>query len=219
LLGTLHNSPVGATVVALCGVDGVGKTTLVEMIENRNLFPFAKYLKKDSSSISELVEKYHRRTNGFYDWNSGSFAAAVAVGAALDWLSYYDRVIAPLLSEHQFLVVDRYLPCYASYLTCTVPSIDPEALFHGTHPPDLVIMVDADDALLPDRYLKRGGAGEDENLQLMRMMRTGYARVIRDQNLLTRHVRNEGSIEETYLEVVGHINELLACRRDEMAVS
>jgi thymidylate kinase len=198
-------------IIALCGVDGVGKTTIATMLRNRGQLPAAQFLKKDITTCRSIIDTFHAREyEDHRDFNGGSYGAMRAIADTIDFLQYYSSTIQPITHLPESLtVLDRYSLCYISYLSCVAPFIDGQRMLSRVAQADLTVLIESDPSLLTERYVARGGADEDENMELMDRFAKAYREhAVRSANAVLR-VNNSGDIEETYEVVLREIIRLV----------
>jgi thymidylate kinase len=199
-------------LIAFCGIDGAGKTTLVRMLAERRAIS-AIYLKKDHTSARDLVAAFHapaRREP--HDWEVGPFAAAIALATAVDFLAYYAGQIAPALKRGGAVVVDRYTPCYQAYLDSTEYPYDASLMFAGVRAADLIVYIDTPYELALRRCLDRGGGTEDESPGLLRRFAAAYQRVLARTAIPVLRIDNSAAIEASYARVAAELAAWLSDR-------
>jgi thymidylate kinase len=192
-------------LVAFCGIDGAGKSTLVQLLASRQELD-ACVLKKEDKHACELVARHHaRQHHDARDWETGPFAAAVALATAIDFLSHYTAAIVPALARQSLVIVDRYTPCYEAYLESTGYPYDAALVFAGVRPADLVVYVETPVELALARCQARGSAGEDETAGVQRRFAAAYERVLARAPCSVVRVRNDGSIEDAYAQALAAV--------------
>jgi thymidylate kinase len=192
----------GSFLVALCGVDGVGKSTIVAALRQRPLFSDAAFLKKEDRRNLDLLKRwYDRDQNDFRDWNRGPFAELAAVGSALEFLHHNETAITPALLSHRLVVCDRHALCYAAFLAAVAPEVPHAALFRKVRKPDLIIWISVPSGCLSVRLDGRGGAEEDENSILSGILSDQYEKLIDSYSVASVRIDNSGAIVETVTAV------------------
>lgn len=141
-----------AKLIAFCGVDGVGKSSLVASLRDHPLLAGAAILKKTESwNVDALTSAFRRQHGDWRDWNDGPFAQATAIGAAMEFLRHEQTRIAPALASHPVVICDRHAICYAGYLESVGAPLDHGDFFAGVRKPDLLVLVEVTENLLQDR--------------------------------------------------------------------
>lgn len=135
-------------IIAVCGIDGAGKSTLIDMLKkdlNGNEYV---YPKKKIHINSNLINNYinpFRNSNSYY-FRTNSY------GCAFDFLAHYDESIKPYLLSNNVLICDRYKYCYLAYAyqvsstfgdICHLLKTVPEA--------DYVLYIDTDPSIAQKR--------------------------------------------------------------------
>jgi len=207
-----------AMLIAFCGVDGAGKTSLLEAVEKRLPQGEVRSIRSDYELIY-LVENYCRRSSMTgKDWLNGAFAETVALGGCFDFLSYYDKKILPLLETNRFVLADRYELCYRAYLDSTNSGFDPTALFWKIRNPDLTIFVDAPSSLLETRYAGRGGASEAETISMADEFRKSYKKLLEFYPTKYVCIMNDRSFDEALTSVWSAISNAIADKEQQLSL-
>lgn len=183
-------------IIVFCGVDGAGKTSLVNALERRGI-PNAAFIRRNNCLCLSLVDRYYSRVKpNPSDWVSGTFAETVAHAAFVDFLVHFDENIRPLIGRYDYLFCDRYLYCFIAYLRVVRPELEILSGLSAIPCPDLVIHVTTEMASLVERYEKRGGASEDESIELMSKLDLEYRTLLESLGDRAVRVENNGSLEE-----------------------
>lgn len=207
-----------ARVVALCGLDGVGKTTLFRMLEERLDSGRFAFVPRGPADCERLVEAYVPRTfHDHRDWLTGLFSNAVAIACAMDFRRYYDTCIVPLLKapEHEVVITDRYAVCFRAYTNCTdAPDPIATAILDSVPLPDLVIHVTLEPDLIRERQSRRAdGTNEFEHPEAQERLLHAYERFFRDSGCPVVQIANDGTTKETFARAVERITEWDGHRR------
>lgn len=195
-------------LIAVCGADGSGKSTLVNAMERANLLPDCAYVRRSSGQNGnrELVETMCPRPHGDgRDWIEGPFAEIVGVALAYDFLAHYAANISPRLGRSSVLVSDRYALCYEAYLKSIGASFRVDALFGGVRRPDLVLLVDAPIALSVDRCRKRGAVKDDEDPLVQERFRQAYLELLAGSYAPWVRIDNSGEIGASLDSIATHL--------------
>src|SRR5688500_800501 len=110
-------------MIAFCGVDGVGKTSLFRMLSERLKEPEFVFVSRGPSDSDRLIERRFPRLFGDWrDWVEGEHAEALALACAMDYGVFYDRQIKPLLAagsqDPRAIITDRHAICVLAYASC-----------------------------------------------------------------------------------------------------
>lgn len=158
--------PVRTRLIAVCGVDGAGKSSLVDEMERRRMLPDCAYMRrpKTEETNGALVARHAPRRHGDgRDWISGEFAEAMGVALAFDYLEFYDRSVRPLIGVRSFIVCDRYALCFIAYLKSIGSAFPIAAAYDKLWRPDLTVYVSVPLDVLHERHARRGGRADDEH--------------------------------------------------------
>lgn len=168
-------------LIAICGVDGAGKSTLLRALAEQLALPDSAYVAKERRTSVELLSLYgfdesDRRRN----WISGTFAQCAAIATVFDFMYHYDQVILPAVAEYDYVICDRYKQCYEAYLAAVGAEWPARSFFQRVRPADLILHLDLPAASAVARYDERGGAGEDENEEVIARFGECYRRLFND---------------------------------------
>lgn len=199
-------------IIAFCGLDGAGKSTLVDMLEKRGEIKGAVYVRKNTNRNIDLVRKYHRKyLFNDRDWLEGDFAHSAAFAACLDYLNHYDKNVKKWYRKKDYIICDRHAICYAAYLNLTGFNYNCENLFANVIEPDLYVYVDIPAEVAVERLRERGsGATEEESYEVLKKYRKAYfATLNKIEHKIV--IDNNRDINATYKslleELKGHVSE------------
>jgi thymidylate kinase len=127
-------------LIAFCGIDGAGKSSLIRRLADEEAIAGAVYLRNRRRTTMNVVIEYGPcDEEGRRDWAQGPFAENVAAAAAIDFLHHYDREIAPRLAGGNLLVCDRYALCCEAFLRAAGSRFRLGGAFERLRRPDLLI--------------------------------------------------------------------------------
>lgn len=188
-------------IIAVCGVDGCGKSSLISAYAERMGDPKLKTFHKKDNRCVQFTQRYHARTDTpKADWLSGPFALSIGAGAMFDFLDHYQTQIEPYIDQDGTLLCDRYTFCFLAYLYGTGHEGLFDQLFAHVRPPDQVIHVDVDFELLAGRYAQREEKNEDEFVELMVAFREGYQQVYDHFGVTPTYITNNSDFESAYTQ-------------------
>jgi dTMP kinase len=183
-------------IVAVTGVDGAGKSTIVRTLASQWANDGTRFVhKRERRNVGLVAEHCGPRVRTEDDWRTGEFADAVGLAACLDFLAHYDAEIAPYIGRVPLIVSDRYWHCFAAYLRGAKSKVDGMCFFRRIASADVVVHVSIDPSLLEQRYRLRGEAGEDETAAVMRDFESGYSQVFSEYSGTVVRVDNSGPLE------------------------
>ena len=198
-------------IFAFCGVDGAGKSTLVDTLERRGLVPNAVFVRRPKPELgnSALLRRYFRRQfNDGRDWISGPFAEAIGVALAFEFLDHYDRNVAPLLGAHSVIVSDRYALCFEAYLWSIRSQAGAGALFRSIQPPTHTFYVHVNRTELVNRQCQRGGVQDDENPEVMQRFDDAYRELLASSGLPHSFIDNNGALDDSVAAIERQLREV-----------
>lgn len=190
-------------LIAFCGIDGAGKSTLIRMLREEGALRDAAFVRKEIRDTTTAVELYHRRSHGdSRDWITGAYAYSMGLAAAFDFLRHYRVAIEPLLGEHRHVVSDRYSICYQAYLLSTGYPLPVGDMFEHVARPDLVVYVHVPVPVAAERQAARGGASEDETPAVMERFAAAYRELLPRLGCPILEIPNDRAVAETYRDLV-----------------
>ncbi len=170
-------------LVAICGVDGSGKSTLCRSLADRFTSPRAAHIAKERRTSVDLLSRYGFETSDpRRNWISGPFAQSIAIATVFDFMYHYDQVILPAIETYDFIICDRYKLCYQAYMQAVGAEWPAERYFTCVRPADLLIYLDLPASAAVARYAERGGAGEDENMDVIERFGNSYIELLATYN-------------------------------------
>jgi thymidylate kinase len=198
-----------ATLIVVTGIDGVGKSSLVDGLERLGLLPDCAYLRRPKppdGNAATLGRLMPRRHGDARDWLGGPFAETMGVALAFDFLAHWEAGIRPALAGRRFVVCDRYDVCFAAYLHAVGSAFPCGELFATLPRPDLAIHV----VLAPETLAARQGArgaADDEHPALSAALSRAYADLL--PQYAPRHavVANDGALEDTLSRVAALVRD------------
>jgi thymidylate kinase len=191
-------------IIAFCGIDGSGKSTLVNLLEIRRQLSGAAYVRKQGSPNYNFVKRHHSRSFGdARDFVEGPFARAAAFAWALDFAKHYLDAVQTQLEQSDYVVCDRYCLCALAF--ADISGVDLTGLLSFAAEPALTVLVDVPVHVALQRYDQRGYRDEDECETVMSRFTTAYdARVAAMGERLFR-LDNSKPIDEAYAELAAHL--------------
>jgi thymidylate kinase len=202
-------------VVALCGVDGAGKTTLFRALQERGELPGVSFVGRGPDPAERFVtESFPREHGDERDWFESEFGNAVAIACALDFADHYHQRVLPLREESSLVVSDRYASCYIAYARAQRPvSTIAVSVLAGVPPPECILFLTAEwDVIrrrLANRPARPARPGDEFELpSCQERFLEGYRRLFVDYPSRVVEIENGGTVDEALSRVVGILKEI-----------
>lgn len=162
-------------IVAFCGIDGSGKSALVNLLAERQLIPNCRAFRKvRGHNVTRIIQSHHMESPSYL---SGPMARLLCQAYAIDFVDYY-RNVQPQLIE-AIGIMDRWKPCLEAW-SSLLPARDRrsvQTLYSGLPDADIVFFLDTDPIIAHSRVRQRRTKGTDENLGVLQQLRSAYISV------------------------------------------
>jgi thymidylate kinase len=191
-------------IIAICGVDGVGKSSIVEYMEQNHLIPGACYLHREKYSdgnLEHIKSYFPRRYNNHRDWRSGAYAKAAGTGIALDFVRYYQEQLDKAGGQDSIIVLDRYVACYLAYLKLLGCEDIMKPVFRAMHKPCMTFYISVDFDVLESRYANRASSDDDEDVELMIALDKEYKKLFATEKKPVLNINNSGNFSDTIVAI------------------
>lgn len=198
-------------IIAFVGIDGVGKTTLINMFE--------KYLKKEGKKVhiikalnldSDFMKNYNILRNQYflkYPDKKHTFNVISSYLMSFD-LFQQSEVIKKMDSQDTVVLLDRWAICQHLYAKVWMANNEfTDLAYNSCLEPKLTFVIDADMELVQKRIEDRGGANEFENILSLRRLKKLYQNYAKN-NEKTIYIKNNAEIEIPYLEIINEYNKV-----------
>ncbi|MET0106413.1 MAG: hypothetical protein ABW072_14915 [Sedimenticola sp.] len=204
-------------VISLCGVDGVGKTSILQALTQKEELREIYFVGRGPADAESTIEKYYPRSGAISDWLEGDFNRAIATGCAIDYVAYYHAVVAPLLTgkdnsgrRYRAIVCDRHTPCFNAFtLINDAPSQHALALLSSVPDPDCIINVTLDRMHIKKRHGEAFGADyEFESDTCQDRLFQAYEKVFEAGDSPVYTIQNDGPLEVTTSKIAKLIHEV-----------
>jgi len=185
--------PVDTRLIAVCGADGAGKSTLVAELERRQDLPDCAYLSPPATTGSNaaLLGRYAGPVPG------NDFFEAMSVARVYDYLEFYDNAVRPLIGTKRFVVCDGYMTCFIGQLKSMGSSFPIEASCAQVKQPDLTLYVQAPASLIDQRLSVRSDNSAHELTGIARRYHENYMQWLPHSSPAYCIIDNSGTAEET----------------------
>lgn len=209
-------------VFSLCGVDGVGKTSIFRMLSARMSGEEYVFVGRGPADAERLVERrFPRRFGDWRDWVEGDHSHALALACAFDYALFYERVLSPLVNSEssahapacpKAVITDRHAICFLAYAHCN-PDPNPVAvtLLKTIPPPDVIFHVRLAEELIAERMGADSNRVEDEfeNINAQRRLLRAYETLLPDYPSRVVDVDNSSPIDEGCERIMAEISDFL----------
>ncbi len=163
-------------LITLEGIDGAGKSTVLDFLRNHPVFGKAVFTREPTTNwTGEAVERaIHSDTDPM----------AELLLFTADHADHISRVIRPTMREGRNVISDRYSDSRIAYQTVTLQGIleDPaqwiKKLHHGwTIEPDLTLLLDLDPAIAVSRCNTREVQTKFEKIDFLNKVRENFLKL------------------------------------------
>lgn len=161
--------------IALAGIDGAGKSTLVRRLLERPQLSGASVLKKDHREAAQMLLRLHPDLRTGAGQVHGPMAAGLRWAHGIDFLHYWESTARPAFEDGSLLLLDRWKVCFEAGAGL-VPGLglDMRALLAPVPEADVVLFLEIDPEEAHHRLGLRGPRQPDEELGPLRALRHGY---------------------------------------------
>jgi thymidylate kinase len=169
---------VTVPVVALCGIDGAGKTsTCLGLGRDAALAGAAIVAKRDRRDAELLGRLFPEAESSPEGLLHGPYAQAVRWAHALDFLRFYEQEVVSRSGRTWLVISDRWTVCSVAYADVgTGLGEQVAAVLAPCRPADLVVHLDVDPHVAVRRIGARGDGKPDEALPILQRYREAYER-------------------------------------------
>lgn len=199
-------------LVAISGIDGAGKSTLVKFLQEKDDLKNAIFVHKTRSvNVNNVLEQwlpYSRDKKLILDYSQGSFAKWLSLATSFDFLQHYQVEILPYINSDRIIICDRYIMCYVSYMLSTGHDISVKELFEPLKKPDISIYIDVSVETAIQRQKQRGEAMAEEGPEVLKRFKNSYLDYLESYSGRYHIVSNEGRFTdtcETLVEIIKSI--------------
>ncbi|GGX57633.1 hypothetical protein [Saccharospirillum salsuginis] len=190
-------------VVSLCGIDGVGKTSIFKHLErDPELKEIVYFVGRGPSMAESTIEHAYPRQGNIEEWFVGDFNHAMAIGCAVDYVNYYKNTIQPILdseqNQYQLILTDRHTPCFKAFaLINKEPSKIALDILDSVPSPDKVLFVTLAEHLIRQRMENSADEiHEFESASCQKKLLSAYEKLFVEAKLDVEKVSNDGPFEE-----------------------
>lgn len=193
-------------LIAVCGLDGSGKTTQITMLaqslKNRNI----------PITLTKQPSDYYRqdsRVRSYLDEGICPNMEALGMLAAADRKWHLSTIILPNLEQGINVITDRYL--YSSLAFFKVRGLDLEyihTLNKGVPEPDLTIFIDLLPEMSLERVIQRDGAAikfEERDPSMFESIREAFLEVLPTNTLIINGALPKEIIHQQIIDKVNGI--------------
>ena len=196
-------------IVAICGIDGSGKTTQIKMLEDFFTKEEVKtYFTKSPTDWYRNDLRVREYLRGELEENS-QLIDELALLSACDKLRQYQLDI--MGKEYEFVFFDRYIYSAYAYFMCRGMSLERIEVLNSVIPkPDITIYIDVDEKLAYNRILVRDEYTrniEEGNILFLKKVRDIFLRQPWGENKSYHIVDGECAKEQVFSSILHILNE------------
>lgn len=156
-------------LIAMCGIDGAGKTTQIRLLEKSLSKKYNIYLTKQPTSFYRNYDRFRSFVNGKID-NKEKILCELALLSAADRMRHYNQEIRE--NKNQIIICDRYVYSgYAYFISRGLKDIGwLKSINREIVKPDLTFYLDISPKVALERILQREGKSskkEETDLKLL----------------------------------------------------
>lgn len=167
-----------AKVVAVCGIDGSGKTTILAALEAAHYISSARFCAFQHRTNVARVHKL-RPSISARPFLGTTDHRALCWAYCCDFLSYYIDDIESVLPEQGVIISDRWTYCVSAFCPADNTRTDITDILSSIKIPDLVIYIDVEPHVAYERIRMRGDQQPSKTLEILTFYRSGYETVLR----------------------------------------
>jgi len=165
---------VNPRLVAVCGIDGAGKTTLIRTLgEDPLLGDWHRLQKRDRSNVRTVEAQKNGLASA--DIAASPFGALHRLSHGFDFLTFYEEEYLPAKTTGGWIISDRWSLCTVAYGNAGFALADDLRFLTGTlDEPGLTLFLDIEPQAAVDRVQRRGAPQADERLDILEQFAAGY---------------------------------------------
>ncbi|OEH94287.1 dTMP kinase [Bacillus solimangrovi] len=190
-------------LIAVCGLDGSGKTTQIKMLEE--------WFVKNNLSVllTRQPTDYYRQDNRvrqYLDSGECPDMQAIALLAAADRRWHMKTCVEPSINEGTNIITDRYL--YSSLAYFKVRGLEPEyikAINGDIRTPDVTVFLDLEPEITLKRVKNRDGKltkYEERDPDMFRNIRAAFKQVLPNEALILDATQKPTDIHQLIIKEV-----------------
>jgi dTMP kinase len=201
-----------ARIVALCGLDGSGKSSFVERLRQDPGFSHAICVsKRYRENVDSVLDAYSTYETAGDDYLQGPFAEAIRWAYAFDFLRFYEEEVLPHLERDVLIISDRWSACAITYAEAGVYlGSEIYELLNCVPRPDLTIYLEVQPDEAVRRIIKRGDLKKNEHVDILQCCAEAYEnwwpKLSSPEARLERVINDD--FESAYRRVVALIDQL-----------
>lgn len=146
-------------MIAVCGIDGSGKTTQINMLKDylQNEYDQDVYVTKQPTDFYRQYDRFRQYIAGENSDQTANILYELALLSAADKIRHYETEIRPNLNK--IIITDRYVfSAYAYFLARGIQDINWLKEINKHLPlPDITVYIDVQPQTAYERILKRDG--------------------------------------------------------------
>lgn len=189
-------------IIAICGPDGAGKTTLINRVQKNIYGEHIHYATKRKHICSDMVSRYLNEDKSINAKNMRDELNSIA--CAFDFLQYFNEEINDYLYNNNIIICDRYSYCYLAYSIQVGKTRNHIfSLLKNLPHADLIIYVENDIKVLKERLKQKNEA--DRNLE---SFMAGYETLFKEISVPVYRIKND-HLDKSVLEMEQIISKVI----------
>lgn len=197
-------------IVCFCGIDGSGKSTLIDKIKTSALaenFLFKSFNYRDN--VAQFINQNPKIDISSINRYSYRAKSRLVDAYAIDFVNFYKNEIESLEDTKKIILCDRWFHDILAFeSSLSVKSKITEKLFTGINKGDLIFYINAIPEIAYKRQL-RVGILSKKNLSLLVDYYNGYNNYFKNSNLIYFEVHNNKNIDKSLNIIIKELENLI----------
>ncbi len=167
-------------MIAFCGIDGSGKSTIVSKLSARladhNIIPLRKTDRTNSETLYQAFPNDSLLDQAGFPTDLGR---NMAVASLYDFLRYFLNHASPEIQKDQTILLDRWVPCVQSYAGEVLGASElVDFQLREVPVPDIVFNVIVPPEVAYNRIVSSRKPLRDESIRMLELFAAAYEKVL-----------------------------------------